>query len=345
MQVRHFSEHSSSQCCSDPDARHAAGCQTAHPWHRSDGRPHPWCVALHRQVCTQSCHLLFLCAAELHVELLTRVLLEAAGLDPQLSQQTAFPVHHLLLARWSTVCKAWAAAAEAAAQALTSVSLSAGMYADELANLPAAALQPNTSYARWARHWTSLSINTNAELQAGPELPSLLRSNCSQLQALELDSDGSHLSTARLQAVAAAVPGLQRLACRHYLPFFGVPTGLRQLSIITRACQDWELEVLMVHASALLDLDLQELSVSMWGGLLLLRAANLPAVQLGQLRVLQLSVNVFNDLGWVELSFLASPRAFELCPSGVSRTAASLRTGSSSYSNYRASSSPMMCCT
>ena len=142
-------------------------------------------------------------------------------------------------------------------------------------------------------------------------LPDFLQSTCTALEMLELACDGAPLDVARLGAVAAALPGLARLTCQGFVPALGVPAHLRHLTVSLDESKDTDLEVLVVQASALSCLE--ELDITLYGGSMLLRAANLSEVQLRKLRVLHLHVDTLHTLGVVDLSYLADPaRPFAL---------------------------------
>ena len=232
------------------------------------------------------------------------MLLRAAELVPW-----SWPANLMLLARWSTVSRSWKAAADAAAEAITEVHLESDPPAAP--QLPPAALQPHTSLARWARHWERLHIGRSGNLLDGHALSDFVRHSCAGLQQLDLTSDRAPLTAARLEAVAAAAPGIARLTCTEFMPGFGVPAGLRRLTFAADGCEATDLKILVVRARALKRLE--RLAVTLWGGPVLLRAASLHLVEMRQLQVLQLRVVCTHDLGELDLSWLVcSGRAFEL---------------------------------
>ena len=246
-------------------------------------------------------------AAELPVELLSRILLQAAGMKG-LPSMPGLALAQMV--RCSAVSQSWRAAVEAALEREHYVHLSSGQQPSPLTVLRSSLVQ------RWARHWQFVRIQDGGcgSYLREPCFRALLISSCPTLVHLGLhatrsNNGGPHpVAVAWLEA-AAAVPRLQKLTCWGFVPASSLPAQLQSIYITDAVPGEHEIAALLVRLQACSQL--HELTIEISGGHLHLCKDSLLGVQLPQgLRSLTLETMRLSSVSSSNFSWLAGPRPF-----------------------------------
>ena len=215
---------------------------------------------------------------------------------------------------FSCVCKHWAAAAQLAVQQAVcegaQVRLPSSWH-DRANTLPPAAVASRI-LRTLAAHWQQLDLHPGGDLICTAGFANFLHSSCPGVTSLVLrersEATGelaSPLSLAYLEAAAAALPNLERLTCKGFLPVRGVSTGLECLVVEAPDCKVGDLEILLLHcahpASRLREISLLQLH----GDNITLRAISLRGVLLPRLERFSLQLICCATADELDLSWLA----------------------------------------
>ena len=167
----------------------------------------------------------------------------------------------------------------------------------------------------WAAKGHTLSLDIGSRLAKAATFPDFLHMHCLDLRTVHASSSYTSeqqpgQEVAHFAVAAAAMPGLQELFCEGFMPT-GLPTSLARLSICPAMRGPLALESLFAKLELLPHLS--EVTLTLRGSNILLRAEHLPNLELRLLKRIFLDITHLTDETVLDISALGSPeRSFQL---------------------------------